>query len=130
MLSGHNTMKTQINNEIGYKSALEAVENYLQKGFDKLNESETIELQQISLLIEKYEALHYPLPFKPQTIEDMIKIKMIEKKLKQNETAKLLGISTTRLSEVLHGKRRVNLDLAKRLNKILNIDAQFILEKA
>jgi HTH-type transcriptional regulator/antitoxin HigA len=51
-------------------------------------------------------------------------------KEKQNETAKLLGISTTRLSGVLHGKRRVNLDLAKRLNKILNIDAQFILEKA
>jgi HTH-type transcriptional regulator/antitoxin HigA len=123
-------MIIQITSEIEYKTALDAVETFLQKGFDKLTEIETKELQRISLLIEKYEAQHYPLPFKPQSIEDMIKIKMIEKKLRQNETAKLLGISTTRLSEVLNGKRRVNIDLAKRLNKILNIDAQFILEKA
>jgi len=123
-------MITQIINEIDYKKTLEIIETYLQKGFDNLNEEETKELQRISLLVEKYEAIFYPMPFKPQTIEDMIKIRMIEKKLRQNETAKLLGISTTRLSEVLHGKRRVNIDLAKRLNSILNIDAQFILEKA
>jgi len=123
-------MITQINNETEYKMALEYIEIYLQKGFDKLTEIETNELQQISILIEKYEAIYYPLPFKPQTIEEMIKVKMIEKKLKQNETAKLLGISTNRLSEVLDGKRRINIDLAKSLNKLLNIDAQFILEKA
>jgi len=123
-------MITQITNNAAYKEALQAIEVFLQKGFDKLTEPETFELQRISLLIEKYEAVHYPLPFKPQSIEDMIKIKMIEKKLKQNETAALLGISSTRLSEILHGKKRVNIDLAKRLNKFLNIDAQFILEKA
>jgi HTH-type transcriptional regulator / antitoxin HigA len=123
-------MINQITSEIDYKDALGAIETFLQKGFNELTDSENKELQRISLLIEKYEMVHYPLPFKPQSIEDMIKIRMIEKKLKQNETAKLLGISTTRLSEVLHGKRRVNIDLAKRLNKILNIDAQFLLEKA
>jgi len=123
-------MINQITSEIEYKDALGAIETFLQKGFNELTDSENKELQRISLLIEKYEMVHYPLPFKPQSIEDMIKIKMIEKKLKQNETAKLLGISTTRLSEVLHGKRRVNIDLAKRLNKILNIDAQFLIEKA
>jgi len=123
-------MITKITNETDYQHAMQAIEVFLQKGFDKLSEAETLELQRISLLVEKYEAVQYPLPFKPQSIEDMIKIKMIEKKLKQNETAKLLGISSTRLSEILHGKRRVNIDLAKRLNKFLNIDAQFILEKA
>ncbi len=123
-------MISKITNEAEYKKALEPIEAFIKKGFNKLTDAETMELQRISLLVEKYEAVQYPLPFKPQTIEDMIKIKMIEKKLKQNETAMLLGISTTRLSEILHGKRRVNIDLAKRLNRILNIDAQFIIEKA
>lgn len=40
------------------------------------------------------------------------------------------GITATRLSEVLHGKREVNIDLAKRLCKQLGIPAAYILEHA
>ena len=63
-------MIRQIINERDYQMALSEVETYLQKGFKSLTETETCELQRISLLIEKYESIHYPLPFKPQTIED------------------------------------------------------------
>lgn len=35
-----------------------------------------------------------------------------------------------RLSEVMQGKRKVNMDLAKRLYKVLNISPEFILETA
>jgi HTH-type transcriptional regulator/antitoxin HigA len=41
-----------------------------------------------------------------------------------------LGIAPSRLSEVLKGKRKVNMDLAKRLRDRLGIDADFILENA
>jgi len=66
----------------------------------------------------------------PQTLIEMIELKMYERKLKQKDLAALLGISPTRLSEVLQGKRKVNLDLAKRLYSILKISPEFILEKA
>jgi HTH-type transcriptional regulator/antitoxin HigA len=55
---------------------------------------------------------------------------MYERKLTQKDLAALLEISPTRLSEVMRGKRKVNLDLAKRLFKVLKISPEFILETA
>lgn len=37
-------------------------------------------------------------------------------------------LGTTRLSEAMTGKRKVNMDLAKRLYQKLSIDSAFILE--
>jgi HTH-type transcriptional regulator / antitoxin HigA len=39
-------------------------------------------------------------------------------------------VSETRLSEVLAGKRKPNLDLAKRMHQRLGIDAELILRMA
>jgi HTH-type transcriptional regulator/antitoxin HigA len=61
---------------------------------------------------------------------EMLELKMYERNLKQKDMAMLLGISATRLSEVMQGKRKVNMDLAKRLYPVLEIDAAFILEQA
>ena len=60
----------------------------------------------------------------------MVELKMFEQKLKQKDLATLLGVETSRLSEVMNGKRKVNIDLAKRLHQKLNIDADFILAVA
>jgi HTH-type transcriptional regulator/antitoxin HigA len=60
----------------------------------------------------------------------MIALKMYERKLKQKDLAALLDISPTRLSEVMQSKRKVNMDLAKRLFKVLQISPEFILETA
>jgi HTH-type transcriptional regulator/antitoxin HigA len=80
------------------------------------------------LLVEKYENVHYPIPFIPKTIEELIRLKMIEKKLKQKDIAQILEITPTRLSEFLNGKRKINIDLAKKLHIKLNIDANLILD--
>ncbi|WP_052731121.1 helix-turn-helix domain-containing protein [Spirosoma radiotolerans] len=66
----------------------------------------------------------------PQLIPEMIEFKMYEKKMKQREMAQLLEVPETRLSEILRGKRRVNLAMAKTLRNKLKIDADFILEHA
>ena len=66
----------------------------------------------------------------PKTLTEMLELKMYERKLKQKDLAALLGISATRLSEVMQGKRKVNMDLAKRLYSVLKIDAGCILEQA
>lgn len=56
-------------------------------------------------------------------------IEMYRRKLNKKNLAALLEFSALRLCDVLQG-RRVNLDLAKRLNKRLGISADFILEVA
>lgn len=66
----------------------------------------------------------------PQTLSDMLSLKMFQLKLKQKDLAALLDITPTRLSEVMTGKRKVNMDLAKRLYQKLAIDPAFILEHA
>lgn len=119
-----------ISNEVEYQAALDAIEPFLQKGFDNLSFEEDEELARMSGLIEEYEAVNYPLPFKPKTIVEMLELKMFERRLKQKELAKVLQVTENRISEVMNGKRKVNMDLAKRLYSELNIDPHFILTHA
>lgn len=57
-------------------------------------------------------------------------LKLCERKLKQKDLATLPGISAMRLCEVMQGRRKVNMDLAKRLYSVPGIDVAFILERA
>ena len=71
-----------------------------------------------------------PLPPKPETLPAMIELKRQQKQLKQKDLAALLEITAGRLSQILSGKRRVSLDLAKKLHERLNISPAFILRTA
>ena len=119
-----------ISNESEYQAALAAIEPFLQKGFEHLSFEEDEELARITSLIEDYEAINYALPFKPKTLVEMLELKMFERKLKQKDLAKVLRVTENRISEVINGKRKVNMDLAKRLYSELNIDPHFILTHA
>ena len=54
---------------------------------------------------------------------DILKDEIEARGLKKSAFAKMLGISPTQLSELLHGKRHVSEDLALRLEQVLDIDA-------
>jgi HTH-type transcriptional regulator / antitoxin HigA len=122
--------KPIISNESDYRLALAALEPLLQKGFSQLTTEEDAALVRVTALIEAYESAHYPLPFKPKNMVEMLELKMFEKKLKQKDLAQVLEVTENRISEVMNGKRKINMDLAKRLHLRLNIDAQFILAHA
>jgi HTH-type transcriptional regulator/antitoxin HigA len=127
-------MTYKINSEEEYRQVMEKIESYLQKatkssGFHTLAPEERDNLQHLSRMAEAWEDNIPLMPIRqPQTLVEMIELKMYERKLKQKDLATLLEISPTRLSEVMQGKRKVNLDLAKRLFKVLNISPEFILE--
>ncbi len=129
-------MAIQTNTE--YESVMAHIETYLQKatyngGFQSLNSDEVKDLQQLSLSAEDYEdhvLKLMPLTRKPDSLTDMLHLKMFEFKYKQRDLAALLDITPTRLSEVMNGKRKVNMDLAKKLYQKLGIDPKFILEYA
>ena len=93
--------------------------------------NETKTLQELSLMAEQYEDSIPLMPIKaPKTLSEMICYKIFEMNIRQNQLARLLEVSETRISELLAGKRKVILDLAKKLHTKLNIDARFILEVA
>ena len=100
-------------------------------GIEKLPARELKNLQELSLMAEEYEDSIPMMPIKPPTtIIEMIRYKMFEMNIRQKQLAKILGVSETRISELLSGKRRITIELAKKLHAKLNIDAHFILEVA
>lgn len=127
---------TEINTSREYDEVMKCIEKLLQKstnsgGFESLPTEEVKKLQHLSLMAEQYEYSLSLMPIKaPTTLVEMIRYKMFEMNLKQKQLAKILEISETRMSELLTGKRKLNIELAKKLHSKLNIDAHFILEIA
>ena len=60
----------------------------------------------------------------------MPNLKMFQMHLSQKQLAALLEEPESRISELMKGKRPLTLRLAKKLHKMLSIDAGFILETA
>ena len=119
--------------ETKYEKVQLQIEGLLQKsinngGFKALSSDEVALLNKLSLTAEQYEDNLQMMPIKtPTTLVEMIRFKMFEMNLKQKQLANLLEISETRISELLCGKRKLNLELAKKLYQKLNIDAAFLL---
>jgi HTH-type transcriptional regulator/antitoxin HigA len=119
--------------ETKYEKVQLQIEALLQKsinngGFKALSYDEVALLNKLSLAAEQYEDNLQMMPIKtPTTLVEMIRFKMFEMNLKQKQLANLLEISETRISELLCGKRKLNLELAKKLYQKLNIDAAFLL---
>ena len=96
-----------------------------------LSEEDKQEFIQLSRAIAEYEAAYHPLPGKVSTLlTDTIREKMEEKGVDQKQAAKLLGISESRVSDLLNGKRKLNLNIAKRLRDNFGISADLILDCA
>jgi HTH-type transcriptional regulator / antitoxin HigA len=123
-------MITKITTEKDYQIVLDAIEMYLKKGSTHLSGEEKKELLRLSLMTEAYEQAVYPMPIPSKTIVGMIQIKMFERQLKQKDLALILNVSETTLSEIMNGKRKINLPLAQQLYQKLNISADFILQNA
>lgn len=120
-----------ISNEQECKLALEQLDQLIAEGFEGVSERE----QQFDVLaqaIEKYQvrAGYFPVRPKPTTLPAMIELKRQQRQLKQKELAQLLEVPAGRLSQILSGKRRVTMDLAKKLYERLDISPEFILKTA
>ena len=66
----------------------------------------------------------------PTSYAGRLEVEMFKRHLKQKQFAGLLGIPETRLSEILRGKRAVNLDLVKKMHDKLQIPAEELLALA
>jgi HTH-type transcriptional regulator / antitoxin HigA len=116
--------------EKDYQHLLDTIETYLVKGSHQLSGEEKQELLRLSLRAEAFEQAVYPMPMPSKSIVGMIQIKMFERQLKQKDLALLLNVSETTLSEIMNGKRKINLTLAQQLYQKLQIPADFILQNA
>lgn len=88
--------------------------------------SESDEADVLALLIEDYESRYYPIEA-PDPIE-AIKIRMEELHLKQKDIAPALG-GKNRASEILNRKRKLTLDMIRKLSETLNLSTSLLIQE-
>lgn len=86
----------------------------------------TKEFLEVSNVIERYEKVHYPIGL-PNLIE-AIELRMFEMNLKQNDLAKILGTTESKIKDYLKGEREITFGHAKILHQKLSIDGDIILQ--
>ena len=109
--------------EKDYEKALERLEQI----FDaKQGTKEGDELEILSILIEKYEDEYYPIDL-PDPIE-AIKFRMEQLGMKQNDLTEVIGFKS-RVSEILNKKRKLTLEMIRKLNEYLSIPTNVLIQK-
>jgi HTH-type transcriptional regulator / antitoxin HigA len=114
-----------------YRTALRRLDALVAAGVEG-NAVLEAELRELIGALDTYEGKLglLPIPNLPTSMAEMIELKRQQMRLKQKDLAQLLEVPAGRLSQILSGKRRVTLDLAKRLYERLGIPPDFILKNA
>jgi HTH-type transcriptional regulator/antitoxin HigA len=55
---------------------------------------------------------------------------MHENRINKAQLSKILEVPNSTISEIINGKKHINLSIAKKLHQKLNIDGNFLLETA
>ncbi|QEH41629.1 helix-turn-helix domain-containing protein [Chitinophaga sp. XS-30] len=125
-------MKHQITSRKAYHETMVTIYKLMDKGEDNLKPEELKKLSAMVVAAEKYEdeVLGLKPQKEPETIAEAVELKMFEHKLTQSKLAEKLGLANSKLSEILSGKRKPDVQFLKVLYKVLKIDAGFLLEHA
>jgi len=105
--------------EAEYEQALKAVRPY----FDNEPEEGSIEathFDALVLLIEEYEARHYPIP--PASPVEVLKAVMEANSYTRADLVAVLG-SKSRAADLLNGRREINLDQIRKISRAWHIPA-------
>ena len=108
---------------------MRSIDTLMKKGEKKLTSIEANELKKLTLAAQAYEKSIYTIPA-PKTLQGIIELKMYERKLRQKELAKLLGIGEPKLSQILSNKRPADVAFLKAVHRQLGIDGNMLLEVA
>ncbi|NBC58627.1 MAG: transcriptional regulator [Bacteroidetes bacterium] len=106
-----------------YRQALKRLEEIFDAPTDT---KEGDEAEILSLMIENYENEHYPIEA-PDPIE-AIKIRMEELNLRQKDLIGIIG-GKSRVSEILNRKKKLTVDMIRKLEKTLQISASVLVNK-
>lgn len=112
---------TPIKSEADYRKALKRLDIV----FDaKEGSKESDEADLLGLIIDEYEKKHYSIDA-PDPIE-AIKIRMEEMNLKQVDLVNEIG-GKSRVSEILNRKRKLTVEMIRKLNKKLGLSAELLI---
>lgn len=119
----YHAVLTPITNETQYQAALAEA---LRLGQE--NEEQHLErIVALGEILDAYEIQQGHEPALPTTLAGWLEVEMYRLRLRQKQFAQLLGVSESRLSEILNGRRAPNLDFVKRLHTTLRVPGDKLL---
>jgi len=111
-----------IRNKEDYQNALQRLDEI----FDaKRGTEEGDELEILIILVDNYENEHFPIGM-PDPIE-AIKFRMEQMGMKQKDLAEVFGFKS-RVSEILNRKRKLTLEMVRKLNTTLHIPTEVLIQ--
>jgi HTH-type transcriptional regulator/antitoxin HigA len=117
-------MIAPIKNDEQYEQSLQRIYALMQ--LDVLPDSAlSDELEVLSIIVKEYENIHFPIP-KPNPL-DAIKFRLDQMGMTEKELSEILGYRS-RKSEILSGKRKLNLAMIRKLNEKLQIPAEVLIQ--
>lgn len=102
-----------------YNAALQEVRPYFESEPDE-GSDEAAHFDALVLLIEQYEAKHYPIATASPV--EVVKSVMVANNYSRADLVAVIG-SKARAADLLNGKREINLDQIRKLSKAWNIPA-------
>lgn len=122
-----------IRSEKEYKCYEARIEKLMERGtelgdMELLSPEEKTEFTMLSEALDEYGRAYHPLPGRMSTLlTDAILNQVKERNLKQKDAARMIGISATTFSDLLHGRRPLSFDIARNLYKVLGVPADVVL---
>lgn len=108
---------------------MKKIDALMKVGENNLSDGQADTLRSMALAAQAYEKTQYEIPA-PATLEGIIELAMYERKLKQKDLAKMLGIGEAKLSKILTRKRKPDVLFLKAAHQVLGIDGNKLLEYA
>ena len=105
-----------------YQQALERLDMIFEA---KIGTTEGDEIEILGILIDQYENEHFPIDM-PDPIE-AIKFRMEQMGYNQNDLAKIVGLKS-RASEILNRKRKLSLEMIRKLHEGLHIPTDVLIQ--
>jgi HTH-type transcriptional regulator / antitoxin HigA len=117
-----------INNEEQYQVAIQEIYALMNKGSINITEAEGDQIEILAKAIEYYEDHVLKLMPMPVTINSVVQQKVAEMDITQKQLATMFNMGTSKLSQILNGKRPPDISFLKAVHEKLGIDGNFILE--
>lgn len=117
-------MLKPVKTESQYNDVLIRIYELMQMNVEE-NSKESDELEVLSILVKEYEIEHYPVP-NPNPLE-AIKFRLDQMGLSEKELGEILGYRSLK-SEILSGKRKLSLTMIRKLNEVLHIPAEVLIQ--
>lgn len=120
-------IKKQIKSKEAYNLTMREIDSLMKHGEKNLSQKELQRLRSLAEAAERYEDAHDPLPL-PESLPELIRMRMFQMQLNQSFVAKLLGVSDAKFSLIMSGKQKPDVIFIKAIHNKLQVDANLILQ--